>query len=108
MRKKTLASVCVFLLVSIIVLIKFFSPPQGLWLPFLGFVSPVLVFFIALPLVVIVLGAINQRLLAWHKSRGRDVELEEAHEFDEADIISLRQRQPHEHPSTTRDWDDNY
>jgi pilus assembly protein TadC len=107
MRKKTLASVCVFLLVAILFLLKFFSLPQGLWLPFLGFVSPVLVFFIALPLVLIVMGAINQRLLAWHKARGRDVELEEAHEFDDADIISLRQRQPHEHSSTYRGWEDD-
>jgi len=44
----------------------------------------------------------NQFVLAWRKSRGRDIEEEEKYEFDEADIISLRPRQSHEHSSTYR------
>ena len=52
--------------------------------------------------IVIPLTALNQYLLAWRKAHGRDIEAEEKHEFDEADIISLLPRQSHEHSSTYR------
>src|ERR1044071_1673362 len=107
MRKKTLGSVFALFLVAILLLLKFFASPDGLWLPLIGFVSPVVAFFTIFPLALILVTAINQQLVSWQKAHGRDVELEERHEFDDADIISLRERQPHEHSSTYRGLHDD-
>ena len=75
---------------------------QGIQLPLLGYVSPLIASFIIVPLLLIPLTALNQYILAWRKAQGRDIEEEEKHEFEEADIISLRPRQSHEHSSTYR------
>lgn len=102
MRKKTLAGVCFLLAIAIIYLSSWFASSQGIRLPLIGYVSPLIASFIIVPLLLIPLTALNQYVLAWRKARGRDIEEEEKHEFDEADIISLRPRQPHEHSSTYR------
>ncbi len=102
MRKKTLSSVCFILGLGIIFLLRFLALSQGIHLPFIGYVSPMIAAFIIVPLLLIPLTALNQYVLAWRKERGRDIEEEEKHEFDEADIISLRPRQSHEHSSTYR------
>lgn len=107
MRKRTLGSVCFILALAIIVAVESLAGSQGIRLPLVGFVSPLIASFILVPLLLIPLTAINQRILAWRKAHGRDIELEEKHEFDDADIISLRPRQPHEHSSTYRRWDDD-
>jgi hypothetical protein len=107
MRKRTLGSVCFALSLVIVVALKWLASSQGIHLPFVGFVSPVIASFIIVPLLIIPLTAINQRILAWRKLQGRDIETEEKHEFEEADIISLRPRQPHEHSSTYRRWDND-
>jgi hypothetical protein len=75
---------------------------HGIHLPLIGYVSPLIASFIVVPLLLIPLTAVNQYILAWRKVRGRDIEEEEKHEFDEADIISIRPRQSHEHSSTYR------
>jgi hypothetical protein len=102
MRKKTLSSVCFILALIIVFLLRSLARPQGIHLPLIGYVSPVIASFIVVPLLLIPLTAVNQYILAWRKARGRDIEEEEKHEFDEADIISLRPRQSHEHSSTYR------
>jgi hypothetical protein len=105
MRKRTLGSVCFILALILVVALKWLASSQGIHLPLVGFVSPLIASFILVPLLLVPLTAINQRILAWRKARGRDIEAEEKHEFDDADIISLRPRQPHEHSSTYRRWD---
>ena len=80
----------------------FNASSKGIRLPLVGYVSPLIASFVFVPLLLIPLTALNQYVLAWRKARGRDIEEEEKHEFDEADIISLRPRQPHEHSSTYR------
>jgi len=102
MRQKTLSGVCFVLAVAIVYLLRWFASSQGIRLPLIGYVSPLIASFIIVPLLLIPLTALNQHVLAWRKTRGRDIEEEEKHEFDEADIISLRPRQPHEHSSTYR------
>jgi hypothetical protein len=102
MRKRTLASVCFILSLAIIFLLKSLARAQGINLPLVGVVSPLIASFMLVPLLLIPLTAINQYILAWRKARGRDIEEEEKHEFEEADIISLRPRQSHEHSSTYR------
>lgn len=106
MRKRTLFSVCFMLSVGIVFLLKSLARSQGIQLPLVGLVSPLVASFVIVPLLIIPLTALNQYFLAWRKAHGRDIELEEKHEFDEADIISLRPRQPHEHSSTYRGWHD--
>jgi hypothetical protein len=102
MRKQTLASICVFLSLSIVYLLPFLADPRGINLPLLGLVSPMVASFLLVPILLIPLTAINQYILAWRKANGRDIQEEEKHEFGEADIISLRPRQPHEHSSTPK------
>ena len=105
MRKRTLGSVCFILALVLVVALKWLASSQGIHLPLVGFVSPMIASFVLVPLLLIPLTAINQRILAWRKAHGRDIEAEEKHEFDDADIISLRPRQPHEHSSTYRRGD---
>ena len=93
------------LVMLIVFAVRWLAASQGIRLPLVGLVSPFIASVILVPVLLIPLAAINQYLLAWRKARGRDIELEEKHEFDEADIISLRPRQPHEHSSTYRRWD---
>lgn len=105
MRKKTLATVCVMVSAAIIMGLKMFAASRTIQLPVIGDVSPLIAAVVILPVVLIALGVLNQHILRWRKSHGRDIEEEEKHEFDDADIISLRQRQPHEHSSTYKRWD---
>ena len=85
--------------------LKWLAESHKLHLPLIGNVSPTALAVILLPLFLVGAGAFNQRIIAWRKAHGRDIEEEQAHEFDEADLISLRPRQPHEHSSTYRRWD---
>jgi hypothetical protein len=105
MRKRTLVSVCFILALVIVIALKWLASSQGIYLPLAGFVSPLIASLILVPLLLVPVTAINQRILAWRKTHGRDIEAEEKHEFDDAHIISLRPRQPHEHSSTYRRWD---
>ena len=99
MRKRTLGSVCFILALAVVYLVRFLASAQGIHLPLIGFVSPLIAAFIMMPLLLIPLTALNKYILAWRKSHGRDIEEEEKFEFPESDIISLRPRQPHEQPS---------
>jgi len=102
MRKKTLASLCFILALIIVWALQYLAHALGIRLPLLGFVSHLTASLIIVPLLLIPLTALNQCILAWRKKHGRDIEAEEKHEFDEADIISLRPRQPHEHSTYRR------
>jgi len=105
MRQKTLAAVCLILTCAILFGLSWLASSYSLHLPLIGNVSPVIAAVILLPLVLIPLAAFNQRILAWRKAHGRDIAEEETHEFEDADIISLRPRQSHEHSSTYRRGD---
>ena len=100
MRKSTLASVCFTLALVVVYLLNSLARAQGIRLPLIGLVSPLVASLIIVPLLIVPLTALNQYILAWRKARGRDIEEEEKHEFEEADIISLRPRQSHEEPSS--------
>jgi hypothetical protein len=102
MRKKTLSRVCVILALVIVNALRWFASQQGIRLPLIGYVSPWIASIIIVPLLLIPLTAVNQYILKWRKARGRDIEEEEKYENDEADIISLRPRQPDEDSSTYR------
>jgi hypothetical protein len=84
MRKRTLAILCSVLAFGILFALKFagLSVPLGL--------SPLLVFFVLVPLLMIPMALFNERLLAWRKTRGRDIEEEEKYENEDAGLISLR------------------
>ena len=99
MRKQTLASVCFILALAIVFLLRAWTHSQGIRLPLIGFVSPLIASLIIVPLLLIPLTALNQYVLAWRKKHGRDIEEEEKYEFSESDIISLKPRQSHEEPS---------
>ena len=102
MRTKTLSRIFVILAFAILYIFRWFADSQGIRLPLIGYVSPWIAWLITVPLLLIPLTAVNLFVLEWRKARGRDIEEEEKHEFDEADIISLRPRQPDEHSSTYR------
>jgi hypothetical protein len=102
MRKQTLASVCFILALAVVYLIESLAHSQGIRLPLIGYVTPLIASLIIVPLLLVPLTALNQYVLAWRKAKGRDIEEEEKHEFAESDIISLRPRQPHEQPSSYR------
>lgn len=105
MRKRNLLSVCFILAFAIVFLLRTLARSQGIRLPFIGIVSPMIASFIIVPLLLIPLTALNQYVLAWRKAHGRDIEEEEKYEFAESDIISLKPRQAHEEPSTYRKYD---
>ncbi len=105
MRKKTLGTVCVILGFAIVFLTKWLAGSEGIPLPFLGYVSAPIVSFITWLVLIILIATVNQPILKWRKAHGRDIEAEEKHEFDDADLISLRPRQPHEHSSTYHHMD---
>jgi len=105
MRQKTLAAVCLILTCAILSGLRWLASSYSLHLPLIRSVSPLITAVILLPLGLIVVAALNQRVLSWRKAHGRDIALEEKHEFEDADIISLRPRQSHEHSSTYRRWD---
>jgi hypothetical protein len=104
MRHKTLAAVCLILTCAIVYGLNWLASSYSLRLPLIGNVSPV-IGVILLPFVLIAVAAFNQRILVWRKAHGRDIAEEEKHEFEDADIISLRPRQSHEHSSTYRRGD---
>jgi hypothetical protein len=105
MRPKTLHAILLILACAILFGLKWLASTYTIHLPLIGNVSPVIAAVIILPLVLITVAAFNQRIITWRKARGKDIVEEQAHEFDDADIISLRPRQPHEHSSTYRRGD---
>ena len=100
MRWKLLPGVSALISVSVLILLNLFHIriPFGL--------SPFLIFWVLGPLLMIPLTALNGKLLAWRKQRGRDIEEEERHENDGTDFISLR-RQPSD-PSNREQKYPNY
>jgi hypothetical protein len=102
MRPKTLHAILLILACAILAGLEWLASSYTIPLPGGGSVSPVILAVIILPLALVALAAFNQRILVWRKAHGKDIAEEQAHEFDDADIISLRPRQPHEHSSTYR------
>lgn len=106
MRPKTLHAVLLLLACAILSGLKWLGSIHSIHIPGVGDVSLLIVAVIVLPLVLVSVAAFNQRILAWRKAHGKDIAEELSHEFDDADIISLRPRQPHEHSSTYRRGED--
>jgi hypothetical protein len=90
MRNQTLAGICVALAVAVGLGLRL----MGITLP-LG-LSPFAVSLVLVPVLLVVLTPLNKRLLA---SKGRDLEMEERHDNEEADVISLRAREKREEDS---------
>jgi hypothetical protein len=86
MRKSTLAIVCSVLAMLVMLAMGFFRVKTPHNIPFF------VIYIVSMPLLNIALTPLNRRLLAWRKTRGRDVEEEEKYEIEEAGIISLRPR----------------
>jgi len=86
MRKKTLAIVCSLFAFGLLIALR----PFGVKVPF-G-LSPLVIYLVLVPLLMVPLAILNKRLLAWRKTRGRDIEDEEQYEVGSIDIISLRPR----------------
>jgi len=84
MRKTTLASVCSVLALLIVLAMGFFRVKTPHNIPFF------VIYLVLMPLLSVASAPLNKRLLAWRKTRGRDLEEEEKHEIEEAGIISLR------------------
>ena len=84
MRKRTLAGVCSVLALVIVLAMGFLRVKTSHNIPFL------VIYLVLMPLLVVPITAVNKRLLAWRKARGRDIEEEERYEIEEAGVISLR------------------
>ena len=68
MRKRTLASVCSVLALIVVLAMGFFRVKTPHNIPFF------VIYLVAMPLLLVPLTALNRRLLAWRKARGRDIE----------------------------------
>jgi hypothetical protein len=91
MRKQTLSGLCFLLAIAVVYALREMARAQGIDLPWTAsYTSVFIASFIVAPLLMIPAAKLNQRLLAWRKARGRDIEAEERHEIVGADIISLR------------------
>ena len=100
MRKQTLAGFCLILAFAIVYVTKPVLSFFGVKTPFLAsFAASLLVMFILASILMIPLTIINNRILAYRKEQGRDIEEEEKYE-SESGIISLR-------PTDKKDTQDN-
>ena len=86
MGKRTLAGVCSVLALVIVLAMGFLRVKTPHNIPFF------VIYLVLMPLLLVPMTAVNKRLLAWRKARGRDIEEEEKYEIEEADAISLRPR----------------
>lgn len=86
MRKSTLAIICSVLGLLVMLAMGFFRVKTPHNIPFF------VIYIVSMPLFNVALTPLNQRLWAWRKARGRDVEEEAKYEIEEAGIISLRPR----------------
>jgi len=71
MRKRTLASVCSVLGLTIVLAMGFFRVKTPHNIPFF------VIYLVVTPLLLLPMTALNKKLLAWRKARGRDIEDEE-------------------------------
>jgi hypothetical protein len=89
MRKRTLSAVSSVLALLIVLGMGFFRVKTPHNIPFF------VIYLGLMPVLSVGLTPLNRRLLAWRKARGRDLNEEEKHEIEEADVINLRPR-PHQ------------
>jgi hypothetical protein len=94
MRKQTLAAACSVLSFVIVFGLRALALWLNIRIPLVSYISPFIIAFILIPVLIIPLTWLNSHLLAWRKARGRDIEEEEKYENVTADIISLRPTQP--------------
>ena len=84
MRKKTLAGLCSILAFGVLLGLRY----AGVRVPF-G-IGALVALLILVPVLVVALTPLNNRLLAWRKEHGRDIKEEEKYEREGAGIISIR------------------
>jgi hypothetical protein len=92
MRKRSLGSLCLLLSLVIVYGLNYTAGSSGLGLAIEGPVTVALCAMLLAPILLIPLTRLNRLLLAWRKTRGRDIEEEEKYEIGDSDIISLRPR----------------
>jgi hypothetical protein len=89
MRKSTLLVLANLIIFPFVYLLPALAEWSGLLdLPRWSFVTSGVATFLIASLLTTVLTPLNRRLLAWRKSRGRDIEEEERYESDHG-MISL-------------------
>ena len=71
MRQRTLAGVCSVLALVIVLAMGFFRVKTPHNIPFF------VIYLVSMPLLLLPMTAVNKKLLAWRKARGRDIEEEE-------------------------------
>lgn len=86
MTGRTLAAVCSVLALVIVLAMGVLRVKTPHNIPFF------VIYLVLMPLLMVLLTALNKKLLSWRKARGRDIEAEEKYEIEEADLISLRPR----------------
>jgi hypothetical protein len=95
MRKQTLTGLCFLIALALMYGVSFLIRSFGFEVN-LGPVSHIFYAALLTPLLAMALARLNRPLLAWRKTRGRDIEEEQKHEIEGSDIISLW-------PGTTHD-----
>jgi hypothetical protein len=95
MRKQTLTGLCFIIALAMMYGFSFLMRSFG-YEANLGPVSHIFYAALLTPLMLVAFTRLNRPLLAWRKTRGRDIEEEQRHEIEGSDIISLW-------PGTTHD-----
>ena len=72
MGKRTLAAVCSVLALVIVLAMGFLRVKTPHNIPFF------VIYLVLMPLLLVLMTAVNKRLLAWRKARGRDIGDEES------------------------------
>jgi hypothetical protein len=86
MTERTLAALCSLLALVIVLAMGFLHIKTPHNIPFF------VIFLVLMPLLSVALTPLNKRLLAWRKTRGRELEEEKKYEIEEDDIIRLGPR----------------
>jgi hypothetical protein len=99
LRRQTLIGACFIIALLLANVLPSLARWVGIhWPPM---ISPLFASFILTPVLLAVASKLNERLLAWRKVNGRDIEEEEKYENPDADIISLRPTERGEEFSST-------
>jgi FtsH-binding integral membrane protein len=72
MRERTLAGVCSVVALVIVLAMGFFRIKTPHNIPFF------VIYLVLMPFLLVPMTAVNKKLLAWRKARGRDIEEEES------------------------------
>lgn len=89
MRQSTLAVISFIIVFPFVYLLPYLAEASGLMeFPHWSFTAKGIASFICAGVMTLILTPVNRRILAWRKTRGRDIEAEERHESEHG-MISL-------------------